>query len=75
MRPFLLTNIFLSLSLCVLGQTETSAYRDLSDITTNMVSVNQDEDSTDLEITTFRHIGLEQWSINKGILRALKQIC
>ena len=57
MRPFLLTYIFLSLSLCVLGQTDTSAYRDLSDITSSMVSVYQDQDSTDLELSTFRHLG------------------
>ena len=50
MRPFLLTSIFLSLSLCVLGQADTSAYRNLSDITTNMVSVNAEQDSSDTKV-------------------------
>ena len=66
MRPFLLTSIFLSLSLCALGQTDTSAYRDLIDITTNMVSVNQDQDATDLEPSTFRHIGLRTVVYKQG---------
>ena len=61
-----MTSIFLSLSLCALGQTDTSAYRDLSDITTNMVSVNQDQDSTDLEPSTFRHIGLRTVVYKQG---------
>ena len=50
MRPFLLTSIFLFLSLCVLGQADTSAYRNLSDITTNMVSVNAEQDSSDTKV-------------------------
>ena len=66
MRPFLLTSIFLSLSLCVLGQTDTSAYRDLSDITTSMVSVYQDQDSTDLELSTFRHLGFKTVVYKQG---------
>ena len=50
MRLLLLTSIFLSLSLCVLGQSDTSAYRDLSDFTTNMVSVNAEQDSSDTKV-------------------------
>lgn len=71
MRPFLLTSIFLSLSLCVLGQIDTSAYRDLSDIT-YMVSVNQDQDSTDLELSSFRHIGFKTVVYKQGYFESFE---
>ena len=66
MRPFLLTSIFLSLSLCVLGQNDTSAYTDLSDIATSMVSVYQDQDSTNLELNTFSHRGFRTVVYKQG---------
>lgn len=66
MRPFLLTSIFLFLSLCVLGQTDTSAYSDLSNVLDTSVSEYQEQDSTDLELHTFRNGGFRTVDYKQG---------
>ena len=66
MRPFLLTSIFLFLSLCVLGQTDTSAYSDLSNVLDTSVSEYQEQDSTDLELHTVRNGGFRTVDYKQG---------
>ena len=53
MRSFLLTSIFLFLSLGVTGQTDNSAYPDLSDVVTSSVSLYEVQDSTEDEPQAF----------------------
>ena len=53
MRPVLFTSLLFLFSTGVFGQTDTSTYRDLSNIVGTSVSVYEVQDSTDDELHTF----------------------
>ena len=66
MRPFLITSLLLLLSACVFGQSDTSTYRDLSNMVGTSVSVYEVQDSTGDELHTFSTGGFRTVVYNQG---------
>ena len=66
MRPVLFTSLLFLFSTGVFGQTDTSTYRDLSNIVGTSVSVYEVQDSTDDELHTFSTGGFRTVVYNQG---------
>jgi len=66
MRPFLLISIIFSLPLCVIGQSDTSVYRDFNDIVTESVSVFHGKDSTEIDTLAESFNGLRTVVYSQG---------
>ena len=72
MRPVLFTSLLFLFSTGVFGQTDTSTYRDLSNIVGTSVSVYEVQDSTDDELHTFSTGGFRTLVYNQGYFESFE---